>query len=221
MEKLKIAIAVDDVHPEAPWGIPTDGASQIWLNVMKSHNIKFTFFVPANYMGQYPLSKHNNWIQFWMDRGVELAAHGWWHQQKESEDVREFLTDSKTCEININNIINEWGNTLYGIPRGWKFPGWEFNPVCCSIIDKHFEYVAAHPLYDLNFKKARVIGPPRSIHEFSSSDIQKGSLILTSHVANSINQNLWTPENIKHLFDTLEELSKTYELEFVHYGDII
>ena len=78
--KKNVTISIDDLHPKKDWGCDGDLSVAFLKNLWKEFGCKFTLFIPSNYHGKYPLSKHKDWVDFWRNQEwVELAAHGHFH----------------------------------------------------------------------------------------------------------------------------------------------
>ena len=62
---MEVVIAIDDLHPEKGWGCEGDECVGYLEKLNEEFGCKFTLFIPSNYHGKYPLSKHKGWVDFW------------------------------------------------------------------------------------------------------------------------------------------------------------
>jgi len=98
--KKNVTISIDDLHPEKGWGCYGDKSVAYLKNLWEEFGCKFTLFIPSNYHGEYPLSEHKDWVNYWLEQEwVELAAHGHYHQCQRTD------------------------KPAYHLPCRWRFPG--------------------------------------------------------------------------------------------------
>ena len=108
-----------------------DGTKRV-LDLMDKYDIKSTFLVPGHTALAYP-----NLIKGIVDRGHELAYHGWMH-----EDAREF-------SIEDQRLIIERGlealDLVTGIrPRGHVAPAWNMSEHTMALVEEFgFEFDAS------------------------------------------------------------------------------
>ena len=63
--KKNVTISIDDLHPEQGWGCEGDKSVEYLKELWIEFGCKFTLFIPSNYHGKYPLSKHKDWVDYW------------------------------------------------------------------------------------------------------------------------------------------------------------
>ena len=220
-----VTISIDDLHPEQGWGCEDDKSVEYLEELNKEFGCKFNLFVPSNYHNKFPLSKHNDWIAFWLRRDwVELSAHGHYHQCKR-DDIGEceFLElDYKQATDRIMDSMNEWQSVGY-FPSGFRMPGWLCNEESGRAIGENYKYVAIHPhLNDnINFGTKTIKGED-GIHKKDSINIWNGNAFMfQSHISGNWNDNVWNEENYKNFRNILEFLSKSYKLNYVTMKELI
>ncbi len=214
-----VTISIDDLHPEKGWGCDGDLSVAYLKNLWEEFGCKFTLFVPSNYHGKYPLSKHKDWVDFWLNQEwVELAAHGHFHQcEREGIGECEFFeldTEDKALE-RIGASLSEWESVGYK-PKGWRNPGWLINPSIKDVVDNEFDYVALHTEHNHDLKwKSKMLFGHDGINETDSINIwNENTFMFQSHIAGDWNDNCWTEENYLNFRNVIEYLSTQYELSF-------
>ena len=111
--------------------------------------------VISYYHKNYPLSKHQSWVDFWKQKDwVELSAHGHYHSC-ERNDIGEcefFEMDTiEKAKDRIDLCLSEW-ESIGHKPSGWRNPGWLAHPNAVSVIGKHFDYAALHKEHNHNLE---------------------------------------------------------------------
>ena len=78
---MEVIIAIDDLHPEKGWGCEGDESIGYLEQLNQEFGCKFTLFIPANYHEDYPISKHKDWVDWWLSKSwAEIASHGYYHK---------------------------------------------------------------------------------------------------------------------------------------------
>lgn len=78
---IKVAVAIDDIHPEKGWGLPSDKCMQRIHKLHTQFGTKFTLFIPSNHHQKFPLSKHKSWVNELVNTSYfECVAHGHFHK---------------------------------------------------------------------------------------------------------------------------------------------
>ena len=223
--EINVTISIDDLHPEEGWGCEGDDCVSYLEELNKEFGCKFTLFIPSNYHGKYPLSKHKDWVDFWKKKDwVELAAHGHFHQCKR--------TDIGECEFfELENVIHatnrvmkcltEW-NKVGHKPKGWRNPGWLAHPNAISVIGEFFEYSAIHKEHNHNIPwKCKTFEGCDGINETDNIGIfNDNTFMFQSHIAGDWNDNVWNEENYENFRNILEYLSKSYKLKYYTLGEL-
>lgn len=217
---LKVTIAVDDVHPEKGWGEWDDPAIG-WMDTLhKKYGAKFTFFIPSNYHGKYPISQHKDWIDWLLSLGyIELAAHGHFHQTSNAGRFGEceFFEPRDPVQqlILTEMMMSEW-DKVYPSVQGWRSPGWLIDPSYVDLIGNLFDYVAVHYEHNGHLK-----WPCKTIfgHDGINQQIIKihptNRIMYQSHIAGTWNDNVWNQQNYEQLDASLGFLVENYDMEFV------
>ena len=214
-----VTISIDDLHPEQGWGCDGDISVAYLKNLWEEFGCKFTLFVPSNYHGKYPLSKHKEWVDFWKRKPwVELAAHGHYHKC-ESEGIGEcefFELDTEDKALQrIGACLAEWESAGYR-PKGWRNPGWLAHPNAIKVLGNYFSYSAIHQEHNRGIPwKCKTFTGEDGIHKTDSINIwNKNTFMFQSHIAGSTNDNNWTKENYENFRNIIFYLKENYELEF-------
>ena len=221
-----VTISIDDLHPEPGWGCDGDLSVAYLKNLWEEFGCKFTLFVPSNYHGKYPLSKHKDWVDFWLNQEwVELAAHGHFHQcEREGIGECEFFeldTEDKALE-RIGASLSEWESVGYK-PKGWRNPGWLAHPNAVKVLGHYFDYAAIHQEHNrgLPWKCKTFVGED-GIHKTDSINIwNDNTFMFQSHIAGDWNDNVWNEENYENFRNVLEYLRKSYILKYKTIGELI
>ena len=220
-----ITVSIDDLHPEQGWGCEGDESVGYLEELNKEFGCKFTLFIPSNYHGKYPLSKHKDWIDFWKSKDwVELAAHGHYHQC-ERNDIGEcefFELDNKIkAQDRISMCMDEWLSVNLR-PRGWRNPGWLAHPNAIEVIGGYFDYAAIHSEHNhgVEWKCKTFIGCD-GIHETDLIQLHDNTFMFQSHIAGKTNDNNWNEDNYNNFKNVLEFLSKSSKLEYVTLEELI
>ena len=222
---MEVVIAIDDLHPEKGWGCEGDECVGYLEKLNEEFGCKFTLFIPSNYHGKYPLSKHKGWVDFWKKKDwVELAAHGHFHQC-EREDIGEcefFELDTEEKALQrINDCLLEWEKV--GLkPSGWRNPGWLAHPNAVKVLGKHFDYSAIHQEHNHGLVwDCKTFEGEDGIHKTDSISIWNGNVFMfQSHIAGNWNDNIWSKNNYENFRNVLEYLEKSYKLNYCTLGEL-
>tara|TARA_E500000331_G_C17110768_1_gene649537 strand:- start:191 stop:862 length:672 start_codon:yes stop_codon:yes gene_type:complete len=218
-----LTISIDDLHPEQGWGCEGDESVGYLEELNKEFGCKFNLFIPSNYHGKYPLSKHKDWVEFWLNKDwVELSAHGHFHQCKRTDIGEcEFLElDYNLAVDRIMESQNEWQSVGY-FPKGFRMPGWLCNDGSGRAIGENYEYVATHShLNDnINFGTKTIKGED-GIHKTDSIELwDNDRFMFQSHIAGATNDNNWTEINYKNFRNILTFLENSYKLSYKTLGE--
>ncbi len=213
----KVIIAVDDLHPELGWGCENDKSVEYLEELNKEFGCKFTLFIPSNYHKKYSISKHKDWINFWLKKDwVELAAHGHYHMC-ESEGFGEcefFEIDSRIkAEQRMEQCLSEWRQVDYR-PRGWRSPGWLAHLESAKVIDKYFDYVALHEQHNHNIQwKSKMLFGCEGINE-TNINMYDNTIMFQSHIAGDWNDNIWNEKNFQQFRNSIQYLCKNNNVQF-------
>tara|TARA_B100000287_G_scaffold283712_2_gene267347 strand:+ start:1907 stop:2584 length:678 start_codon:yes stop_codon:yes gene_type:complete len=225
VEKAKVIIAIDDLHPEKGWGCEGDESVEYLKNLWEEFGCKFTLFIPSNYHGEYPLSEHRDWVEYWKRKPwVELAAHGHYHQC-EREDIGEcefFELDSNLKAIDrIMKCLTEWRKVDY-TPKGWRNPGWLAHPDAIKELGKYFKYAAIHTEHNHGIPwSCKTFEGCDGINETDNINMYNGdTFMFQSHIAGDWNHNIWNKENYENFKNILEYLSESYILNYYTLGEL-
>jgi|TARA_B100001093_G_C26808733_1_gene1006637 hypothetical protein len=222
--KKNVTISIDDLHPKKDWGCDGDLSVAFLKNLWKEFGCKFTLFIPSNYHGKYPLSKHKDWVDFWRNQEwVELAAHGHFHLC-ERDDIGEcefFELDTEVkAEERIQQCLNEWKSVGY-TPKGWRNPGWLAHPQAIQIIGNHFKYSAIHNEHNHDIKwSCKTFTGHDGINQTESIQMYGDTFMFQSHIAGDWNDNIWNKNNYENFREVLIYLSSLYELNYVTLGEL-
>ena len=150
--ELNVVICIDDTHPEKGWGLPDDECTSYLHKLNKEFNCKFVQFIPSNYHGKYPLSKHQEWVDYWNNLDwIELAAHGHYHDCRIGGPGECEMTehDYNSATNRLIECLNEWEKV--GVkPLGWRMPGWLATQGSFDAVSEKFNYVAIHESHNDN-----------------------------------------------------------------------
>ena len=219
-----VTISIDDLHPESGWGCDGDMSVVYLKNLWEEFGCKFTLFIPSNYHGKHPLSKHKDWVDFWRNQEwVELAAHGHFHQceRKDIGECEFFELDTEVkAEERIQQCLNEWKGVGY-TPKGWRNPGWLAHPQAIQIIGKHFKYAAIHNEHNHDIKwPCNTFTGHDGINQTESIQMYDDTFMFQSHIAGDWNDNIWNKNNYENFREVLIYLSSLYELNYVTLGEL-
>lgn len=222
--KKNVTVSIDDLHPEKDWGCDGDLSVLFLKNLWEEFGCKFTLFIPSNYHGKYPLSKHKDWVDFWREKKwVELSAHGHLHQCNRS-DIGECefyeLDTEHGASIRIKECLSEWDKVGYK-PKGWRNPGWLAHPKAIQVIGKHFKYAAIHENHNhgITWPCKTFIGHD-GINETESIQMYDNTFMFQSHIAGDWNDNVWNQNNYENFREVLKYLSNLYELNYITIGEL-
>ena len=213
-----VTISIDDLHPEQGWGCEGDECVSYLEELNKEFGCKFNLFIPSNYHGKYPLSKHKDWVEFWRNKDwVELSAHGHYHDCRNGGPGEcEFAElDYNGAIERINDSMVEWLECNYK-PKGFRMPGWLCNGESGKAIGENYEYVAIHShLNDnINFGTKTIKGED-GIHKRDSINIWNENVFMfQSHIAGKTNDNNWNQLNYENFKQILIFLNDNYKLQF-------
>ena len=225
MDRKNVIIAIDDLHPEEGWGCEGDKSVGYLEELNKEFGCKFTLFIPSNYHGKYPLSKHKDWIDFWKSKDwVELAAHGHYHgcESKDFGECEFLELDSQVkSSERLKLCLDEWSKV--GIrPMGWRNPGWLASNESINVISNNFIYAAVHDEHDKNIKwGCKTFFGSDSIAENNSIGLHGDKFIFQSHIAGDWNDNIWNRQNYENFRNILKYLEKSYKLDYCTLGESI
>ena len=220
-----VTISIDDLHPEQGWGCEGDESVGYLEELNKEFGCKFNLFIPSNYHGKYPLSKHKDWVEFWLNKDwVELSAHGHFHQC-ERTDIGEcefFELDYNTAIKRIDESIREWSSCGY-IPMGFRMPGWLCNQESGRAIGEKYSYVAIHSHLNDNIKfGTTTLKGEDGIHKTDSINIWGDkNFMFQSHIAGITNDNNWNKNNYENFRNILLFLKDNYDLSFKLLKDLV
>lgn len=220
---MEVIIAIDDLHPEQGWGCEGDVSVKYLEGLNKEYGCKFTLFVPSNYHGKYPLSKHQDWINFWLSKEwVELAAHGHYHSCERGDigecEFLELDTEDK-ADDRIQKCLDEWRSVGY-LPKGWRNPGWLVHPASKIVVDKYFDYVALHTEHNHGMEwESRMFFGHDSICDTNIS-LHDNRIMFQSHIAGDWNDNTWNKNNYLQLKNSIEYLVDNYDVVFRTLGEV-
>ena len=221
-----VTISIDDLHPEKGWGCYGDESVAYLKNLWEEFGCKFTLFVPSNYHGKYPLSKHKDWVDYWREQEwVELAAHGHFHQCERDDigecEFFELDTEEKTQQ-RVAECLSEWEQVGYR-PRGWRNPGWLAHPNAVKVLGKYFDYSAVHQEHNHGLVwDCKTFEGEDGIHKTDSINIwNKNIFMFQSHIAGDWNDNVWNKKNYENFRNVLEYLAKSYKLNYYTLGELL
>ena len=219
---MEVIIAVDDLHPEPGWGCQNDIQTAYLENLWEEFGCKFTLFVPSNYHGKWPISKHKDWIKFWKSKDwIELAAHGHFHACDRTDmgecEFLELDTNQKV-ETRIGMCLKEWEKVNHK-PAGWRNPGWVAHPEAIKVISKYFDYAAIHEKHnhDMSWDCKTFIG----CDGINETDIKlyDNTIMFQSHISGDWNNNVWNKENYLQLKSSLKYLIDNFDINFMTLGE--
>ena len=219
-----VVIAIDDLHPEEGWGCEGDESVGYLEELNKEFGCKFTLFIPSNYHGNYPLSKHKDWVDFWKKKDwVELAAHGHFHKcEKEGIGECEFFeldTYEKAIE-RVMAVINEWFKVQHKCD-GWRNQGWLAHPEAIKVLGNHFKYAALHEEHNHGQQwSCEMFFGCDGIHETENLNLYNNKFIFQSHIAGDWNDNIWNKDNYENFRNILKYLSEQYKLEYKTFNQV-
>lgn len=222
---LRVSISIDDVNPKPGWqilGTPVEG----WLRSLNEEfGAKFTIFTPTNYHGEYPLSKHKNWVQEMSSiPWIELATHGHLHMTSDPKRFGEcefFELNREILKDRWTMMIDEWV-LCEQYPKGFKPPGWlvnrDFNEWFNNVCPIH--YISLNPNHNpySNWNCKTFFGhdgiQETDIKIHNQYEEGNGMIMLTSHIAGDWNDNVWNQRNYDQLCISLDHLVQNYNCEF-------
>jgi len=226
MQKLTITVSIDDTHPEQNWGCEGDQSVEYLKELNKEFGCKFILFTPSNYHEKYPLSKHKDWIQYWLQYDwIELAAHGHYHKRivvdpgcRECEFIE---LDYNQAKDRLNECLHEWNSSGYS-PIGWRMPGWLATQGSFDAVSELFGYTAIHSYLNDNIKiNNKLFKGENSIHNDESVNIIDNVIYFQSHIWGEYNKNNWNEENYLNFRNILLYLKDNFELEYKLFNELI
>ena len=217
--ELNVVICIDDTHPEKGWGLPDDECTSYLHKLNKEFNCKFVQFIPSNYHGKYPLSKHQEWVDYWNNLDwIELAAHGHYHDCRIGGPGECEMTehDYNSATNRLIECLNEWEKV--GVkPLGWRMPGWLATQGSFDAVSEKFNYVAIHESHNdnISIKNIKTFKGADGIHldDFNLTLWNNDTIMFQSHIAGDWNDNVWNESNYNQMKLSLEHLSNL-DLEF-------
>lgn len=221
MKEINIVICIDDTHPEKGWGLQDDECTSYLHKLNKEFGCKFVQFIPSNYHGKYPLSKHQKWVDYWNKlEWIELAAHGHYHDCRIGGpgecEMTEHNYDSATSRL--IECLNEWEKV--GVkPLGWRMPGWLATQGSFDAVSEKFDYVAIHESLNNNIllnQNIKIFKGADGIHsEDCNVNLWDGNTIMfQSHINGPVNDNNWNLSNYENFRYILAFLKENYTLNF-------
>lgn len=225
---LRIAFSVDDIAPIDGFGLNREQGNLKYLFALnKEFGVKFTLFVIPNYKGKAKIIDYPNWSK-WLNEipFFEIAAHGFFHWNRQRNDSVEFhgITEA-TAETLIKNSVKMFNEV--GIkPKGFKFPGWLFQPKIMKLLPNYFDYLADHfvsisPIKMTNgFYRIPYTLSTENLHSNHYDDI----LILHSHInVDKQNKNGFTEEHYNEIKNYLKDIVDKNEgdVKFITFSELI
>jgi len=218
--ELNVVICIDDTHPEKGWGLPDDECTSYLHKLNKEFNCKFVQFIPSNYHGKYPLSKHQEWVDYWNNLNwIELAAHGHYHDCRVGGPGECEMTehDYNSATSRLIECLNEWKKV--GVkPLGWRMPGWLATQGSFDAVSEKFNYIAIHESHNNNIsiKNIKTFKGADGIHldDFNLTLWNNDTIMFQSHIAGLTNDNNWNKENYENFREILIYLKDNYTLNF-------
>ena len=217
---MEVIIAIDDLHPEKGWGCEGDESIGYLEQLNQEFGCKFTLFIPANYHEEYPVSKHKDWVDWWLSKSwAEIASHGYYH--KVFKYKFEQIGDQEFLELNYQEskdrtkmIFDEWDKVGYK-PKGFRMPGWGCNHESAKLIGENFKWVAAHNEinFGIDFGCDTYYGCD-GIHETENINLWDNRFMFQSHIAGDWNDNCWNEKNYLNFREVLRYLSTEYDLSY-------
>ena len=201
---MEVTIAIDDVHPEKGWGLEGDECMRYLEELNKEYGAKFTLFIPSNYHNKFPISAHEEWINWLKSKGYfELAAG--------ECEFYEIDTADK-AKSRIWQMMDEWSDVDHK-PVGWRNPGWLTHPEAVKWLSPFFDYVALHYEHNNNLQwDSKMLFGADGINETDIS-LHEGRIMFQSHIAGNHNDNIWNEDNYQQMRLSLDHL-KPMGIEF-------
>lgn len=220
---MRVLIGVDDVHPERGWGLLDDPAIDLMKKVNDKYGARFTFFVPSNYHGRFPISQYPEWMDGLRELGfIEFGAHGHLHDTKHKRNEAEFheINTPNEAESRLERLLSEWAE-IGEIPTVWKSPGWLISQSSADIVSRLFYIVHGHREHnaDIAWNTSTIFGH-YGIHEQSRPRIEGDVMIFQSHI-NGPNHNNWNQDNCDNLMKMLDMFQGFGNTEFINYIDLL
>jgi len=227
--KINLNIACDDVNPKKSYRLIGEPAEKWFRQLNEEFGCRFTLFAPANYHGQYPISKNSSWAKELNGLDFcEIAFHGSLHQTPDPSKYGEcefgWLTDEVEISQRLHDMYYEW-NSVGIYPVGFRTPGWVLSDNSKKVIERFnyakqkIEYVAVHYEHNRNlqwdcktfFGHDGIQQEHIEIHNISP-DGETGMIMFQSHIAGKHNHNVWSEENYEQLRMSLTHLFENYEI---------
>lgn len=214
--ELRLTIAIDDVNPKKGYRILGD-QTEGWLRQLNEQfGCRFTLFIPANYHGQYPLTKHKEWVKELNSiEWIEFAAHGYLHQCNDSRQYGEceMFEPNYFSTSNIDKMLGEWYETTGVYPIGWRSPGWLINEENKRLIERIFEYVAIHYEHNRGMQwDCKTFYGHDGIQQENISIHNDDMIMFQSHIYGNHNHNVWNEHNYEQLRLSLSHLFENYTI---------
>lgn len=222
--KLILTISVDDCCPKKGYRILGEPAEKWFRQLNEEFGCCFTLFCPANFHGQYPISKHLAWARELNNIDFcEIAFHGTLHQtpnvSKYGECEFAYLTDEVEISQRLHDMYYEWNQAdIY--PVGFRTPGWVLSDTSKNVIERFnyakqkIEYVAVHYEHNRNLQwNCKTFFGHDGIQQENISVHNENMIMFQSHIAGKHNHNVWNEENYNQLRTSLTYLFENYDIE--------
>jgi peptidoglycan/xylan/chitin deacetylase (PgdA/CDA1 family) len=125
----EVWIGEDPANAERP-GILSQGtygakvAVPLILDILKRNDVRATFFVPGRVAERHP-----DRVLEIVERGHELAHHGYTHRSPTSFDADEEETEL----LKGREVLQSFGVSV----TGYRSPAWDFSPATLGLLEKH------------------------------------------------------------------------------------
>jgi hypothetical protein len=189
--------------------------------MIEEFGCKFVQFIPSNYHGKYPLSKHKKWIDYWKSlKWIELAAHGHYHDCRKGGPGECEMTEHdyhSACK-RLDECLAEWDKVNIK-PKGWRMPGWLGSQGSFDAVADKFDYMAIHEFHNngmLIKNNIKVFQGADGIHkdDCNVNIWNDNTIMFQSHINGPTNDNNWNQENYKNFRDILIFFKENYKIKF-------